>query len=333
VAHRDAGRRHGGDATGSQAGLGCHGGLYASAYNGLGQRVAKTDSTGQYALVSDGAAPAAPVLADGLTVYTPGLSSRKNGASAFRHGDLLGSLRFETDANQNVVANRLYSGFGAAVSSSGDPWTPLGWVGDGESQTDADTGLVLMGHRVYDSRLGRFLSQDPAGDGDNWYAYADNDPVDETDPDGLMSAPTGAGMWGINGGTQSDGDWAMGNVEGDLASARNTWAEVLHLFLYRATDHHDGQGYQVDGEWPLWSPGGGMIAGRNKGGPHIDFPRKSAAYDAAKHAGQGEPMYHPHTKSNPAIPPHNKTFRVSGQGDPLYAFTRGRNCPIGLVWH
>ena len=84
------------DANGNQTGLNYYGSFYtftfddadrltavtnsvgqndAFLYNGLGQRTAKTDSTGQYALVSDGASPAAPVLADGLTVYTPGLSS------------------------------------------------------------------------------------------------------------------------------------------------------------------------------------------------------------------------------------------------------------------
>ena len=86
-----------------------------------------------------------------------------------------------------MVANRLYSAFGATVAASGGPWMPFGWMGNGASQTDADTGLVLMGHRYYDSRTGRFISQDPAGDGDNWYAYCDNDPMDETDPSGLSS--------------------------------------------------------------------------------------------------------------------------------------------------
>ena len=211
------GETYGYDANGNQTGLGYYGSLYtftwddedrltavtgpnglsdSFAYNGLGQRVAKTDSTGQYALVSDGASPAAPVLADGLTVYTPGLSSRRGGSSAFRHGDLLGSLRFETDANQSVTANRLYSAFGSTVASAGDPLMPFGWVGDGASQTDADTGLVLMGHRVYDSRMGRFLSQDHAKDGNNWYAYCGNNPVDESDPSGLLS-PIPEPEWGV----------------------------------------------------------------------------------------------------------------------------------------
>ena len=97
-----------------------------------------------------------------------------------------------------MTANRLYSAFGSTVASAGDPLLAFGWVGDGESQTDADTGLVLMGHRLYDSRIGRFISQDPAGDGDNWYAYAGNDPVNHTDPSGNLPQTLNGGSASIN---------------------------------------------------------------------------------------------------------------------------------------
>ncbi len=65
--------------------------------------------------------------------------------------------------------------------------TPFRYGGASGCQTDADTGLVLMGHRYYDSRIGRFISQDPAGAGSNQYAYANNDPVDAADPSGLLT--------------------------------------------------------------------------------------------------------------------------------------------------
>ena len=58
-----------------------------------------------------------------------------------------------------------------------------------------------MGHRYYDSRIGRFLTQDPAGSGDNWYVYADNNPVNEVDPGGLMplmSFPEGSSPQGVD---------------------------------------------------------------------------------------------------------------------------------------
>ena len=49
-----------------------------SVCNGLGRCAVKTLSTGQHALVSGGATPTSPVLADGLTVHILGLLNRKN---------------------------------------------------------------------------------------------------------------------------------------------------------------------------------------------------------------------------------------------------------------
>ena len=67
------------------------------AYNGLGLPVAKADSTGFYSYVCDGASPGSPVLSDGHTTFTAGLSSTVAGLTSFRHEDALGSLRFLTD--------------------------------------------------------------------------------------------------------------------------------------------------------------------------------------------------------------------------------------------
>ena len=60
--------------------------------------------------------------------------------------------------------------------------------------TDLDASLVLMGHRYFDPRTGRFISQDPVGSGDNWYVYADNNPVNEIDPSGLYVTWPGEGI-------------------------------------------------------------------------------------------------------------------------------------------
>ncbi len=228
-------------------------------YNGLGLRVGKTDSTGSYSYLCDGASPASPVLWDGHAIYTPGLSENRGGSSAYYDNDRLGNLWTLDGAGKSQWTYEDTSGFGSLIAG-GRGATPFGFGGGNGCQSDADTGLVLMGHRYLDTRIGRFITQDPAGSGDNWYAYAGNSPVNAVDPSGLMSAPTGAGMWGINGGTSSDAAMALGSVEGDAMSSNNTWAEVLHLYLWRATDHHNGQGYQVDGEWPLWNVDGAMFA-------------------------------------------------------------------------
>jgi RHS repeat-associated protein len=53
-------------------------------------------------------------------------------------------------------------------------------------QRDDDSGLMLLGHRYYDSSTGRFLSRDPIGDGSNWYSYCRNNPVALSDPAGTV---------------------------------------------------------------------------------------------------------------------------------------------------
>lgn len=79
------------------------------------------------------------------------------------------------------------------VSKTGTNPTPFGFVGKSQYQTDTDSGLQLLGHRYYDPSIGRFLSQDPIQDGDNWYAYCDNNPLGYADPKGLQAAQQGRG--------------------------------------------------------------------------------------------------------------------------------------------
>ena len=46
------------------------------------------------------------------------------------------------------------------------------------------TGLIYMRARYYDPETGRFISEDPSGNGGNWYVYADDDPIDKADSTG-----------------------------------------------------------------------------------------------------------------------------------------------------
>ena len=156
-------------------------------YNGLGLRVGKTDSTGTYSYVCDGTTPGSPVLSDGHALYTPGLSENRGGTSTYAAYDLLGNLWFMDNgsAQQTFYQDTTAFGSGQNMGIGGTEAGPFKFGGGNGCQTDADTGLVLMGHRYYDTRIGRFITQDPAGAGGNWYRYAGNNPTNHVDPTGL----------------------------------------------------------------------------------------------------------------------------------------------------
>ena len=62
----------------------------------------------------------------------------------------------------------------------------FGWNGKSQYQKDRESGLMLLGHRYYDQSTGRFLSEDPVGDGANWFAYCANNPLMAVDPSGRV---------------------------------------------------------------------------------------------------------------------------------------------------
>ena len=43
---------------------------------------------------------------------------------------------------------------------------------------------AYLRNRYYDPSIGRFTTEDPVKDGDNWYAYCGNNPVNRIDPNG-----------------------------------------------------------------------------------------------------------------------------------------------------
>ena len=81
-----------------------------------------------------------------------------------------------------------YAPFGESVDERG-----VGGVTTDETFTsytrDIETGLYYAHHRYYDPSLGRFISPDPAKDGENWYVYAGNNPLRFVDPTGLVILP------------------------------------------------------------------------------------------------------------------------------------------------
>jgi len=122
-------------------------------------------------------------------IHGPGIDEPiamvRNSQSYFYHFDGLGSVTGITDSNGSVVQRYGYESFGNIVSML-DPnfIQPYTYTG---REYDPETGSYYYRARYYDSRIGRFISEDPIGlAGDiNKYVYVQNNPVNWIDPLGL----------------------------------------------------------------------------------------------------------------------------------------------------
>ena len=113
------------------------------------------------------------------------LSLRVNGEVYQYHNDHLGSPRWLTDNNGRVVWSACYSAFGTATIRSNRLAQSLRFPGQ---YFDEETGLHYNRARYYSPALGRYLSRDPIQvvSNLNLYLYAGNDPVNGSDPLGLL---------------------------------------------------------------------------------------------------------------------------------------------------
>ncbi|WP_168170351.1 RHS repeat-associated core domain-containing protein [Rhodanobacter sp. C03] len=124
-----------------------------------------------------------------MCMLMAGVAHASGGSVTYVYTDPQGTPLAEADANGNITATYDYMPYGSQA---------LGTAPNGPGYTghvnDPDTGLVYMQARYYDPSVGRFLSTDPvtptAGNAFNFsrYAYANNNPIVNTDPDGRQDA-------------------------------------------------------------------------------------------------------------------------------------------------
>lgn len=118
----------------------------------------------------------------GETVYTSLLGAeriRRNNILYVYDGhgnvvDLLGSSGIEKVYDYDAYGNQL-------SIETGDE-NPYRYCGE---YYDEETGLIYLRARYYNPDTGRFISQDPAKDGINWYAYCADNPVAFVDRNGM----------------------------------------------------------------------------------------------------------------------------------------------------
>ncbi len=166
-------------------------------YDAEGHRRTMIDSSGTTRFVTDANANMSRLLvrhnSDGSEtyfVYGLGLLYEADEADNTKtyHFDQVGSTITRTDDNGEVIGRAEYSPYGLVTMETGDMDTPFLYNGQWGIQTDAN-GLLNMRARYYSPYLMRFLNADPIGfsGGQNWFAYANGDPISALDPFGLWS--------------------------------------------------------------------------------------------------------------------------------------------------
>ena len=61
-------------------------------------------------------------------------------------------------------------------------YNPFRYCGE---YADSETGMIYLRNRYHDPSVGRFITEDPAEDGLNWYVYCGGNPIMYVDPSGL----------------------------------------------------------------------------------------------------------------------------------------------------
>ena len=169
-------------------------------YAPTGERVWRRDSAGLTYFVTDGINLLAELSADlkpsATYLHGPGidrpLMMAREGQSYFYHADLLGSVASMTDVGGRVAMAYDYDAFGNLRAKNGTLKNSFAFTG---REYESVIGLYFYRARYYDPMLGRFLSPDPwpgrlsKPRSLNPYVYADNNPVNYSDPSGGAAAP------------------------------------------------------------------------------------------------------------------------------------------------
>ena len=164
-------------------------------YDGAGQRVQKTVNGTVQKFLWNGGNIAKEYKADGTVRadYQLGAGAQIDGKWQFYISDIQGSTLGIADDHGNVIAQYSYSDYGITTQTSGDKslYQPLLYT---HCELDAETGFYNNRARQYAPKLGKFLARDPIAS-HNRYSYANSDPINYSDPNGLQASGPECSSW------------------------------------------------------------------------------------------------------------------------------------------
>ena len=102
------------------------------------------------------------------------------GKTYYYLADAQGSTTALADSTGHTAATYTYTPTGTKRTTTGTVNNPLQYTG---AYLDP-TGTYHLGERTYDPTLDRFTQTDPTGQETNPYAYAGEDPINNSDPSG-----------------------------------------------------------------------------------------------------------------------------------------------------
>ena len=146
-----------------------------------GMRASKTADGNTINFVYDNANIVEEITADEVNKYFRGLEIIKNDGETYYFYNGQGDVSMLADNAGNTAASYIFDAYGNQ-SEENTVYNPFGYRGE---YTDAESGLVYLRARMYDSETGRFMSEDPAKAEFNWYVYCHNNPIKYIDPTGL----------------------------------------------------------------------------------------------------------------------------------------------------
>ena len=182
---------------------------------------------------------------DSLNTYTydvTGISSAViDGVYRTYMKDTHGSVVGYYNASGERMKQYDYDAFGNRLEGS-DP-DPFGYCGE---YYDSESGNIYLRARYYNSETGRFISEEPAKDGVNWYVYCGGDPVMKVDPSGCswMSEQIEKAWDSLSWAFQNTDEMNTVDDEFRKASQREFWTTGSQIIL---RDHY---GYETSA-WML----------------------------------------------------------------------------------